>query len=226
MEILCHHSCKNMIALIFAGIFVSCSGRHDAVPQAGQPGRLDVYLNSSNEYVAAMFSPEKSTGNSSMQPALTQTELDILDALANRLPADICHGFDQKIMAWLKSWIHTDPQLLHGDTRHLLKCNQAEYHNLIDFCRQQGEEVLVLFHQLAARAGCPYDRFLLQPVHDLENHFPEFGQYWKNITLTLENEKPNLEDRTCNEATIWYTRKILESRYGYTYANRLSAIFD
>jgi hypothetical protein len=42
----------------------------------------------------------------------------------------------------------------------------------------------------------------------------------------MEREKPDAADRKCNEVTIWYTRKMLQSKYGYTFANRLATVFD
>jgi len=66
----------------------------------------------------------------------------------------------------------------------------------------------------------------LQPAFDLLDNFPEFSSYWREVDLSLQKEKPNLKDRTCNESTIWYTRKILETKYGYTYTGELTNLFD
>jgi hypothetical protein len=177
-------------------------------------------------YIAGMFSDE-SMPDYDMQPALTQKELDILDALADRINLEVRKEFDRKYIAWLNCWAPLDSMPVREDaTRQLLKCNGAEFQELIEFCRQQDSDIFLLLYQLAARASCPYDRLLLHPVHDLLGTFPEFSKYWSEVDMSLQKEKPDLKNRKCNESTIWYTRKILETKYGYTYASGLTVLFD
>jgi hypothetical protein len=177
-------------------------------------------------YIAGMFSDE-SMSDCGVQPALTHKELDMLDALADRINPEVRKEFDQKYTAWLNCWTPLDSMPAREDaTRKLLKCNGVEFHELIGFCRQQDDDIFLLLYQLAARASCPYDRLLLHPVRDLWGIFPELNKYWREVDMSLQKEKPDLKNRTCNESTIWYTRKILETKYGYTYASGLTALFD
>jgi len=161
-----------------------------------------------------MFSKEDMSGGFGVQPALTQKELDILDALVDRIDPEVFWEFDQKYTAWLNCWVPVDSLPVQIDAqRQLLKCNGMEFQELIEFCRQQNEEIFLLFCQLAARAYCPYDQFLLHPVYDLLAYFPEFSDYWQEVNLSLQKEKPDLKNRTCNESTIWHIRKVLEIKH-------------
>jgi len=212
--------------LISETCFVSCSRRN--IVLTDQIQRLDAYINSDNAYISEMFFDEREV-NYGVQPALTRKELDILDALVDRISPEIRDQFDEKYTAWLYCWALAPLDSLptrKDVTRQLLKCNGSEFKELIEFCRQQDDEIFLLLYQLAARASCPYDQYLLHPVQDLLGSFPEFNKYWREVDLSLQKEKPDLKNRTCNESTIWYTRKILETKYGYTYTSGLTALFD
>jgi len=188
--------------------------------------RVDLYVRSDNVFVSEMFFDE-SLLSFGVQPALTQRELDFLDALTDRIDPAVRRAFDQKYMMWLLCW--TPLASIHeqfADVRQLLKCNGREFQDLLEFCRQQDDDIFLLLYQLAARAACPYDQWLLYPANELLDDFPEFYKYWREVDLSLQNEKPNLKNRTCNESTIWYTRKILETKYGYTYTSGLKVMFD
>jgi hypothetical protein len=188
--------------------------------------RLYSYIHSDNEYIAEMFFDEK-TLNGSLQPSLTRKELDILDALSDRIAPEVRKSFDQRYIAWIDCWTPIGSYPVHeGAERQLLKCNGKEFQELIEFCRQQTDDIFLLLYQLAARATCPYDRLLLHPAYDLLDSFPEFGNYWREVDLSLQKEKPELTARACNESTIWRTRKILENKYGYTYSSGLTSLFD
>ena len=209
---------------VFGVFFISCS--RQIVVSTEQVERIHAYVNSENEYISEMFFDE-SLLNSGIQPALMQKELDILDALADRVDPEVRKIFDQKYIAWLYCWVPLDSLPLHKDSaRIMLKCNGMEFQELIEFCRQQNDDIFLLLYQLAARASCPYDRILLQPALDLLDNFPEFNKYWREVDLSLQKEKPDLKDRICNESTIWFTRKILETKYGLTYTNELTNLFD
>ena len=214
------------IALIFVSelFFVSCSKNVVVSPEQIQ--RLNAYIHSDNKYISGIFLSEKIL-NSGVQPALMQKELDFLDALSDRIDPEVRSTFDQKFAAWLNCWVPLD-SLPHNEDieRELLKCNGKEFQELIGFCKQQNDDIFLLLYQLAARATCPYDRLLLQPAYDLLENFPEFNKYWREVDFSLEKEKPDLENRTCNESTILYTRKILETKYGFTYASGLTNLFD
>jgi hypothetical protein len=186
--------------------------------------RLEIYFHSDNRNIASLF-PFQNTVECCIQPALTRTELEILDALADAIDPEIQRNFDGKFILWLNSWIYQDiDSVLQEDMRRFLKCDKAEYRDLIAFCRSQDENVFLLFFQLAVRADCPYDQFLLYPVRDLLRAFPEYGERWDEVNLSMQNEKPGMEKRACNEFTIWHTRSILETKYRYT--SRLAALFD
>jgi len=201
----------------------SCSRR--AVISLDQTQRMDLYIHSENEYIADMFFNETES-NSGIQPALTQKELEILDALADRTDPEVRKVFDQKYTAWLNCWTPLNSVQFYEDSeRQLLKCNGKEFQELIEFCRQQNDDIFLLLYQLAARATCPYDRLLLHPAYDLLDNFPEFSKYWREVDLSLQNEKPDVTNRICNESTIWQTRKILETKYGFTYTNGLTSFF-
>jgi len=192
-----------------------------------QTQRLNLYIQSENEHIAGMFF-EENIMNSGVQPALTQKEVNILDALADRIEPEVRKNFDKKYNAWLYCWALTPLDslpLFDEDAQLVLKCNGREFQDLIEFCRQQDDEIFLLLYQLAARAQCPYDRLLLHPATALLESFPEFNQYWRDVDLSLQREKPE-KYRTCNESTIWYTRKFLETKYGLTYANELTNLFD
>jgi len=198
--------------LITGVVISSCTRR--VVVSLEQTQRLDSYIYSENESVAEMFSKERMIGSNNIQPALTQKELDILDALVDRIDPEVFWEFDQKYTTWLNCWVPLDSLPIQIEVqRQLLKCNGLEFQELIEFCRQQDEDVLLLFCQLAARAYCPYDQFLLHPVYDLLAYFPEFNDHWQKVDTSLQKEKPNLRNRTCNESTIWYIRKILETKH-------------
>ncbi len=218
-------SYRNLVTSMLAGIFlISCSNRN--VMPLDQSIRLESYIKSDNMYIASMFS-DKDMARCDVQPALTRTELNILDGLADRVSPEVRTEFDKKYTAWLDCWAPLDSlPIKSGNIRNSLKCSGAEFKDLIEFCRQQNDDIFLLLYQLAARAECPYDQFLLHPMFDLIESFPEFKKYWAEVNLSLENEKPDPEDRACNESTIWYTRKILEKKYGYTYASGLTALFD
>ena len=216
---------KITIFLIFGLIVTSCSS--GVVISQDQMQRLNSYTHSENEYIAGMFFGEDML-SSGVQPALTQKEVDILDALADKIDLEVRKEFDQKYKAWLYCWAapHDSLPLLDKNARAMLKCNGMEFQQLIEFCRHQDDDIFLLLYQLAARAQCPYDQYLLHPAYDLLDSFPEFSQYWRDVDLSLQREKPNLKNRTCNESTIWYTRKFLESKYGLTYNNELTNFFD
>ena len=212
--------------LFVAGIYISSYSRNTVTPAEEENQRLDLYLRSDIAYVSEMFFDE-SLLDFGVQPALTQRELDILDALIDRIDPAIRREFDQKYLTWLICWASPDlmPEQF-TDMRQLLNCNGQEFQDLLEFCREQDDDIFLLLYQLAARATCPYDQMLLLPAYDLLDNFPEFNRYWREVDLSLQNEKPNLQNRTCNESTIWQTRKILETKYGYTYTNGLKVFFD
>ncbi|MDR1864860.1 MAG: hypothetical protein LBR08_04740 [Bacteroidales bacterium] len=214
---------KHIAAYIFlCSVLGACSnGIHIS---EGWQNRLKTYLHADNTWVDVIFSENDMAKG--VQPALTQVEFNILDVLATRIDDEVCLEFDRKCAAWMSCWAHIDPEELLDNPHQALKCNEAEYQELLSFCKQQDENVILLFYQLIARANCPYDQFLLRPILDLSERFPEYRQYWEGINQALMREKPELENRKCNEATIWYTRKMLEDKYGYTYASRLSSLFD
>jgi hypothetical protein len=207
---------QSLVSLLFlvAGVVVtSCTRGVAMLPE--QENRVIAYAHSPNERIAAIFY-EENVLNSGIQPALTQKELNILDELVGRIDLDILSGFDQRFTAWLDCWIPHESIPVHTyNVRQLLKCNGKEFQQLVEFCRMQDDSILLLLYQLAARARCPYDQLLLHPAHDLLENFPEFNACWQDVNRSLQNEKPNLEDRTCNESTIWHIRKILEAKYGY-----------
>jgi hypothetical protein len=171
---------------------------------------------------------EESILGSGVQPALTQKEVVFLDALADRIDLQVRKNFDQKYIAWLHCWasvpLDSLPQL-DDCARLTLKCNGSEFQELIEFCKQQNDDIFLLLYQLAARAQCPYDRLLMEPAYDLLDNFPEFRKYWREVDLSLQREKPE-KNRTCNESTIWYTRKFLETKYGYSHTSGLSNLFE
>jgi len=212
--------------LVTGTIISSCSNR--VVTSLEQTQRLSSYVHSENEHIAGMFYEEDML-NRGIQPALMRKEVDILDALADRIDPEIREEFDRKYITWLYCWalapLDSVP-LLDENARLILKCNGQEFQDLIEFCRQQDDEIFLLLFQLAARAQCQYDRLLLRPAYDLLDDFPELSGYWKEVDMSLQREKPNLNDRTCNESTIWYTRKFLETKYGFTYTNQLTNFFD
>ena len=212
--------------LLVAGIFISSYSRNTEAPEEEQIQRLDLYIRSDNVFVSEMFLDE-SMLRFGVQPALTNRELDILDALTERIAPNIRREFDQKYMAWLICWTPLDsiPDP-YADVRQFLNCNGHEFQDLLKFCRQQDDDIFLLLYQLAARATCPYDQWLLYPANELLDNFPEFEKYWQEVDQSLQNEKPNLKNRTCNESTIWYTRKILETKYGCTYTSGLIVMFD
>jgi len=213
-----------MLFLVSVMFFTSCSRK--VVISSEQMQRLDSYVRSENEYISGMFFDENIL-NSGVQPSLMQKEIDFLDALADRIDPEIRRIFDQKYIAWLYCWVPLDSlSFEEDDERQLLKCNGREFQELIGFCRQQNDDIFLLLYQLAARASCPYDRLLLQPAYDLLENFPEFNKYWREVDLSLQKEKPVLANRTCNESTIWYTRKMLETKYGFTYTSGLTNLFD
>ena len=221
-----HKSLIITLLFVFGACIVSCSTRN--VVSVSQTQRLNTYINSENAYISEMFFDETAI-KSGVQPALTRRELDILDGLVDRISPEIREQFDQKYTAWLYCWAAPlDSLPVSKDvTRQLLKCNGLEFQDLIEFCRQQVDDnVFLLLYQLAARATCPYDQLLLHPAHDLLENFPEFNEYWREVDLALLKEKPDLKNRTCNESTIWYTRKILETKYGCTYTSGLATFFD
>jgi len=224
MKVIKYYRFLAITLLIISEVFiVSCSNRNIV---SDQNQRLTAYINSNNTYIAEMFFDGNVT-NCGVQPALTKKELDILDALVDRISPEVREQFDQKYTTWLYCWAGLDSLPVHKDiTRQLLKCNGSEFQELIEFCRQQDDDVFLLLYQLAARATCPYDQWLLLPAHDLLESFPEFSKYWREVDLSLQKEKPDLKNRTCNESTIWYTRKILETKYGYTYTAGLANMFD
>ena len=216
---------KIILFLVAGMVMASCSNRN--VVSLDQTQRLNLYVHSENEYVAGMFFEEDML-NRGVQPALTQKEVDILDALAGRISPDVRRSFDQKYTLWLYCWAAPIDSLpfVDEDARVALKCSGTEFQDLIEFCRQQDDEIFLLLYQLAARAQCPYDQLLLQPAFDLLDNFPEFNKYWREVDLSLQREKPYLKNRICNESTIWYTRKFLETKYGLTYTNELTNLFD
>ena len=180
--------------LLVVGIFISSYSRNTSAQAEEQ--RLDLYVHSDNIFVSEMFFDENVL-NFGLQPALTHRELDILDALADRIPSHVRREFDRKYMSWLLCWAPLDsmPELdIH--VRMSLKCNGHEFQDLLEFCRQQDDDVFLLLYQLAARASCPYDQMLLLPAHDLLDNFPEFSKYWREVDLSLQNEKPHLQNRT------------------------------
>ena len=217
----------NVIVFLVTGtIILSCSNR--AVVSLEQAQRLNMYVHSENEHIAGMFLEEDML-NRGIQPALMRKEVDILDALADKIDPEVRKEFDLKYSTWLYCWALSPLDslpLLDENARLILKCNGQEFQDLIEFCRQQDDEIFLLFFQLAARVQCHYDRLLLLPAYDLLEDFPELNAYWQEVDLSLQREKPNLKDRTCNESTIWYTRKFLETRYGFTYTNELTNFFD
>ena len=213
---------KVTFLVIFGAILVSCSDKNPA--QLNQIKRVDSYLNSDNEDIAEIFF-DRDMLVYDVQPALTKREFYMLDELVENIEPEVRSEFDRKFFIWLICWLPLDsiPDE-YGDIRKSLKCNGQEFKELIDFCNNQGDEIFLLFYQLAARASCPYDRLLLHPVYDLLNNFPEFNTYCQEVDILLEKEKPNLKNRTCNESTIWYIRKILESKYGVTYLSQLNPV--
>ena len=214
------------VMLFLASVIIVTSCSRKVIVSIEQIQRLDTYVNSENSFISGMFVDE-SLLNSGLQPALMQKELNILDALADRIDPEVRKNFDQKYTAWLNCWVPLDSLPIHEDSaRILLKCNGMEFQELIEFCRMQNDDIFLLLYQLAARANCPYDRILLQPAHDLLDNFPEFSNYWREVDLALQKEKPDLKHRICNESTIWYTRKILETKYGFTYTSELTNLFD
>ena len=212
-----------MLLIILGTLFTSCSKK--TVISLDQKQRINLYIQSENEYIADLFSVEPFS-NSGVQPALTKKELEILDALADRTDPEVRKVFDQKYLAWLSCWTPLNSAQIYEDSEgQLLKCNGREFQELIEFCRQQDDEIFLLLFQLAARATCPYDRYLLRPAYELIENFPEFSKYWREVDLSLQNEKPDETNRICNETTIWRTRKILETKYGFTYTNGLTSFF-
>ena len=216
---------KYIVIPFLSGVFlISCT--RESVVSTDQIERLDAYINSDNIFISEMFADDQMI-DYGVQPALTQKELNMLDALADRVPSEVRKQFDQKYTAWLNCWTPLDSIPVHADaTRQLLKCSGAEFQELIEFCKQQNDEVFLLLCQLAARASCPYDQFLLHPVYELLEKFPEFNKFWTEVNLSLQQEKPDFKNRTCNEPTIWYTRKILEAKYRYTYASGITTMFS
>jgi hypothetical protein len=214
------------ITLFLASGVLMASCTHRTVLPLEQKQRIDSYVHSENGYISEMFFKENLL-SSSLQPALTDKELEILDVLVNRIDPEVRNVFDRKYTAWLYCWTPYNPiSVQEDDEQDLLKCNGEEFQELIEFCRQQDDEIFLLLFQLAARATCPYDRWLLRPAQDLLDNFPEFNAYWREVDLSLQKEKPELKYRTCNESTIWQTRKILETKYGYTYTSGLTTFFD
>jgi len=216
----------SVIFLLVTGIFISSYSRNTEALVEEQIQRLDLYVRSDNVFVSEMFLDE-SMLNFSVQPALTNRELGILDALTDRIAPHVRREFDQRYLAWLICWAPLDSMPKQfADVRQLLKCNGHEFQDLLEFCRQQDEDMFLLLYQLAVRAICPYDQWLLYPANELLDNFPEFNKYWQEVDLSLQNEKPNVKNRTCSESTIWHIRKILETKYGCTYTSGLKVLFD
>ena len=212
--------------LLVIGIFISSYSRNTVEQVEEQIQRLDLYVRSDNVFISDMFMDD-SMFDFGVQPSLTLRELEILDALTDRIAPAVRREFDQKYMAWLICWAPLEiiPEQ-YIDVRLSLKCNGQEFRDLLDFCRQQDDDIFLLLYQLAVRAGCPYDQLLLLPAYELLDNFPEFSKYWREVDMSMQNEKPDLKKRTCNESTIWHTRKILETKYGCTYTSGLKSLFD
>ncbi|MDR3093902.1 MAG: hypothetical protein LBU62_04580 [Bacteroidales bacterium] len=200
----------------------ACSPKNNVVSEE-QLCRAQTYFQSENEDFEVIFT---SGTEVNVQPKLTGTELSILDALASKIDKNVCQEFDNKCLNWMSCWAHISADELMANPQYALRCNEAEYRDLIDFCSQQDENILLLFYQLVAHANCPYDQLLLRPIMDLIDVFPEYGRLWDDINRELKAEKPDISMRTCNETTIWFVRKMLETKYHYNYTNRLASLFD
>jgi len=212
------------LCIVFGAIIVSCSNRKSVL--VNQTQRLDLYVNSDNEYIAEMF-PDDNLLGYFKQPALTNKELYILDALVDRIDPEVRRIFDQKYNLWLTCWApYFSTHEENTCVRQSLKCNGEEFKELIEYCREQNDDIFLLLYQLAVRANCPFDQLLLHPAYDLLDDFPEFSQYWQEVELSLQRKNPDFSDRTCNESTIWQVRKILDARYGFSHSNGLTAMFD
>ena len=195
--------------LILITITLSLSNTGFAVSPQFQ--RLDSYLNSDNEKISFIFFDE-SLPVYGLQPALTHNELQKLDALVDMVDPVIVSEFDRKFTSWLICWDPIDARASEelNELRRLLNCNGQEFKELIDFCEKQDDCIIYLFYQMAARANCPYDQLMLQPIYDLLDDFPEFSSHLHKVDFSLQQEKPNMKNRICNESTIWQIRKILE----------------
>ncbi|MDR1672233.1 MAG: hypothetical protein LBS09_02030 [Bacteroidales bacterium] len=210
---------RNITIVVLCALTVACSVKH---PE--RQNSTIFYSASDIEHLNVVFVQREANETDRVQPVLTQIEYDILDVLAERIDPATRLEFDDKCLQWMSCWMYTDTETLLENPQYALKCNEKEYKELIRFCAQQDEHIMLLFCRLAAHSKCPYDRFLMRPVLDLSEHFPEYRRFWNEINAALIKEKPT--SSTCNETTIWYMRKILESKYGYTYASRLMAVFD
>jgi hypothetical protein len=213
---------KNTVLLFSLTALYACSP--NGVISIEQQKRAQIYFQSGNEDFETIFTGEEEVAR--IQPKLTGTELYILDALVSKIDNKICQEFDNKCLNWMSCWANVSVDELMGNPEFALRCNEAEYLDLINFCSQQDEDILLLFYQLVARANCPYDQLLLRPIMDLTAVFPQYGRYWDDINKDLMAEKPEVSMRTCNETTIWYIRKILETKCRYTYTDRLTSLFD
>jgi hypothetical protein len=210
--------------MIFIGVALLCAAcsTGSVIPE-NQSDRLNDYLDSGHSSFSRMFSHEEVI--ETVQPVFTGTERFILDALVSRIDPDVCRAFDEKFQKWLKCWIDVDAGVLMANPQFVLKCNESEYLDMIRFCKQQEDDnVILMFLQLAVRAHCPYDQCLIRPVLDLTDRFPQYARYWESVNQGLLDEKPNLVDRKCNETTVWYARKVLETEYGYNYLSRLASL--
>ena len=213
-------------SLAFAGLiaFSSCSSK--MIVSEDQVQRVNSYVHSEHTNVSDMFSDEDMLSYG-IQPFLTHKELAVLDILVDRIDPEVRNEFDKKYLSWLLCWLPIDSMPEEEFIlRQTLKCDGREFVDSVNFCRLQDDDIFLLLYQLASRASCPYDQLLLQPAHFILDYFPEYNKYWQEVDLIMQKEKPHLNSRTCNESTIWQVRKILETKYGYTYKSGLTSFFN
>ncbi len=210
---------RKEIFFFIAGLaLTSCS--MNKAPEINEQDRLGSYLYSKDTLVSCLFADFHVA---EVQPALTASELNLLDNLVDQIDPNVKHEFDNYYKAWMNTWIHPNEHQKDTELYFKLNCYRPEDQNLINFCLKQNDYIILLFFQLAARAECPYDEYLLFPTHDLYKQFSEFNACWEEVNALLESQKPN---RMCNEPVIWCTRKILEVKYDYSYTSKLATLFS
>lgn len=188
-------------------VLCSCGQATQSTPDA----RLNEYIQSNDNNISTMFSTYDYNEASRLQPALTGKEINTVDALVNNIPQEVVEEFDSLYTRWIQCWSQQVAGVLGSEMdENALICTGQEYEDLIAFCNQQDERVLLLFYQLASRAEYPYNRLLIYPIETIMTNFPEAQNILISTKQSLERNKPQ---STSDEIMIWQLRAMLSKRF-------------
>jgi len=136
----------------------------------------------------------------STEPRFSEIESELLSTLIELIPEKIKAGYDEKYLAWEKSW--TRYELYSGDIFYALS---DEYDDLVHYCKKYGKAIYPLVFNKVAQRGRYTSNLLRDLTYNRDDSFYDY------LASPFKGIPTNLKWDLSQSALVYYCKGLLVS---------------